>query len=84
MPRQFPDSEELDRVIGELKRCEMHSNDLPPHFGAWCHGNLNNNCAYVSFLPNTITLADNIAVNMSFWGMSRAQIANATIELIKR
>jgi hypothetical protein len=79
MPHQVSDKEKLDRAIKELNRLEMQGNDQPPHFGAWCSGTIDNNPAYVSFLPNALHSANGIALNMSFWAMSRAQIADAML-----
>jgi hypothetical protein len=79
MPHRVSDKEKLDRAIRELNRLEMQGGDLPPHFGAWCRGNLDNNPAYVIFLPNVLHSASGIAVNMSFWAMSRARIANGML-----
>jgi hypothetical protein len=75
MPHEIADKAKLDRVISELNRIEMQGNDLPPHFGAWCRGTRDNNPAYISFLPNPLHSTNGIALNMSFWAMSRAQIA---------
>ena len=79
MPHQVSNNEKLDRAIGELNRLEMQGHDLPPHFGAWCRGKGENTPAYVSFLPNALHSANGIALNMSFWAMSRAQIADAML-----
>lgn len=78
MPHAIPDNDKLDKVVSELNRLEMHGNDLPPHFGAWCRGK-RDNPAYVSFLPNALHSSDGIAVNMSFWALNRAQIADAML-----
>ena len=78
MPHKIPEMDKLDKVVSELNRLEMHGNDLPPHFGAWCRGK-RDNPAYVSFLPNALHGSDGIAVNMSFWALNRAQIADAML-----
>jgi hypothetical protein len=82
MPHEIADKDKLDKVVTELNRLEMQGNDLPPHFGAWCHGVRDTNPAYVSFLPNALHGSDGIAVNMSFWAKSRAQIADAMLRTI--
>lgn len=79
MPHEVEDTGRLDRILGELNRLEMQGNDLPPHFGAWCRGRRETNPAYVSFLPNSMHEANGIAVNMSIWAMSRAQIADSML-----
>ena len=66
-------------MLGELNRMEMAPHDLPPHFGAWCRGNLQNNPAYVSFLPNALHSAEGIALNASLWALNRAQWADAML-----
>jgi hypothetical protein len=78
MPHKIPEMDKLDKVVSELNRLEMQGNDLPPHFGAWCRGK-RDNPAYVSFLPNALHGSDGIAVNMSFWALSRAQVADAML-----
>lgn len=79
LPHQIPDEVKLDRMLGELNRMEMAPHDLPPHFGAWCRGNLQNNPAYVSFLPNALHSAEGIALNASLWALNRAQWADAML-----
>jgi hypothetical protein len=79
MPHEIPNKEKLDNVLAELNRLEMQGNDLPPHFGAWCRGVRDTNPAYVSFLPNVLHGTNGIAVNMSFWAMSRAQMADVML-----
>jgi hypothetical protein len=69
----------VDTERAELNRLEMQGNDLPPHFGAWCRGVRDTNPAYVSFLPNVLHGTNGIAVNMSFWAMSRAQMADVML-----
>ena len=66
-------------MLGELNRMEMAPHDLPPHFGAWCRGNLQNNPAYVSFLPNAFHSVEGIALNASLWALNRAQWADAML-----
>ncbi len=79
LPHQIEDGEKLDRIIGDLNRMEMAPHDLPPHFGAWCRGNMGNNPAYVSFLPNALHSAEGIAINVSIWAAHRAQWADAML-----
>jgi hypothetical protein len=81
MPHEISDEKKLDEVISVLNRLEMQGNDLPPHFGAWCRGQ-RDNPAYVSFLPNAMHSSDGIAVNMSFWAMNRAQLADAMLQVM--
>jgi hypothetical protein len=79
MPHEIKDKGKLDNVLSELNRLEMQGNDLPPHFGAWCRGVRDTNPAYVSFLPNALHGSNGIAINMSFWAMSRAQMADSML-----
>jgi hypothetical protein len=58
---------------------EMAASDLPPHFGAWCQGNLDNNPAYVSFYPNVVHGIGGIALNASMWAQPRAEWADAAL-----
>ena len=81
LPHQFDGLDELDRAVLDLNRMEMAGNDLPPHFGAWCRGKMENNPAYVSFLPNDLhTIAEGIALHMSMWAMRRAHLADAMLQ----
>ncbi len=79
MPHQFADEKRLRQICLQLNNMEMAARDLPPHFGAWCTGQLRNNLAYVSFLPNALHSASGIAVNSGFWAMSRARWANTVL-----
>jgi hypothetical protein len=79
MPHQIPDEARLDRILVQLNQMEMAPHDLPPHFGAWCRGQIGNNPAYVSFLPNALHSAAGIAVNMSIWAFHRANWASAML-----
>jgi hypothetical protein len=79
LPQQIPDEGKLDRILNQLNQMEMQPHDLPPHFGAWCRGNLGNNPAYVSFLPNALHVASGIALNVSIWAYHRAQLADAML-----
>jgi hypothetical protein len=78
MPHLVFNQEKLNQAVAELNKLEMHGNDLPPHFGAWCPGK-HNNIAYVSFLPDALHDINGIALNMSFWAMYRAHIADAML-----
>ncbi len=82
LPHQIEDEAQLNRLVGELNRMEMAPHDLPPHFGAWCQGNLGNNPAYVSFLPNALYVASGVALNVSVWAMHRAQWADKMMALL--
>ena len=55
MPHQIKDAKKLAQLIMQLNRMEWAPQDLAPHFGAWCHGRVGMNLAYVSFLPNATT-----------------------------
>lgn len=79
MPHRAGDESTLDAALGKLNAMEMSPIDLPPHFGAWCHGTLGDNPAYVSFLPNFLHDIPGIAVNCSFWAINRAQWADAML-----
>ena len=79
MPHQLSTEDRLDRILENLNKMEMQPHDLPPHFGAWCRGRSDNNPAYASFLPNALHSLPGIAVNMSVWGLARAQWANAML-----
>ena len=76
LPHRIGDETKLDRVLNQLNQMEMEPHDLPPHFGAWCRGRVDNNPAYVAFLPNSLHSAHGIAANVSFWALSRARWAN--------
>jgi hypothetical protein len=79
LPHQIVDESRLDAILNQLNQKEMAPADLPPHFGAWCHGNLGNNPAYVSFFPNVMHSIGGIALNASIWALHRAEWANAAL-----
>jgi hypothetical protein len=69
----------MDTILNQLNQMEMAPDDLPPHFGAWCKGNLDNNPAYVAFFPNVMHAVEGIALNASIWALHRAELANAAL-----
>lgn len=80
LPQRIRDERRLSEVLKQLNQLEMHPHPLPPHFGAWCAGELGGNPTYVSFLPNALyKMAPGIAVNMTVWAEARAQWANITL-----
>jgi hypothetical protein len=79
MPHRISADTRLREVCAQLNDMEMAAHALPPHFGAWCVGNLGNNPAYVSFLPNALHSVSGIATNAAFWAMHRARWANAVL-----
>ncbi len=79
LPHEISDAARLNRLIAQLNQMEMVPDDRPPHFGAWCRGQLGNNPAYVSFLSNSLHSVPGIAVNMSFWAAGRAQWAKGVL-----
>ncbi len=79
LPHEVEDESRLNKILIQLNQMEMAPHDLPPHFGAWCVGNLGNNPAYVSFVPNSLHEVNGIAVNFSIWAFARSQWANAML-----
>ena len=79
MPHQIKDKEKLAQLIMQLNRMEWAPQDLAPHFGAWCHGRVGMNLAYVSFLPNALYPIKGMATNVSLWAWYRARWANAVL-----
>ena len=79
MPHRISDEDRLMEICLQLNRMEMAARALPPHFGAWCPGNLGNNPAYVSFLPNILHSVPGIAVNIAVWATGRATWANTVL-----
>jgi hypothetical protein len=79
LPHAIDNEGRLEQILANLNRMEMGPTDTPPHFGAWCKGNLGNNPAYISFLPNALHAVPGIAVNMSAWAAGRAQWAAAML-----
>jgi len=69
----------MNPILNQLNQMEMAPHDLPPHFGAWCHGNLGNNPAYVAFFPNVMHGVQGIALNASIWALHRAEWADAAL-----
>jgi hypothetical protein len=79
MPHQILDEKVRKKICLVMNKMEMAAHDLPPHFGAWCEGRLENNIAYVSFYPNPLYAAPGIAINVAIWALNRAQVANAML-----
>jgi hypothetical protein len=79
LPHRIVDESRIDTILNQLNQMEMAPSDLPPHFGAWCHGNLDNNPAYVAFFPNVMHAVQGIALNASIWALHRAEWANAAL-----
>jgi hypothetical protein len=80
LPHRLADASHLAVVLRQLNQLEMRPHPTPPHFGAWCVGNVGHNPAYVSFLPNDLhDAAPGIAANMTAWAWGRAQWANTTL-----
>ena len=79
MPQQIKDAKKLAQLIMQLNRMEWAPQDLAPHFGAWCHGRVGMNLAYVSFLPNALYPIKSIATNVSLWAWYRARWANSVL-----
>jgi hypothetical protein len=79
LPHRVADESRLDPILNQLNQREMAPDDLPPHFGSWCQGNLGNNPAYVAFFPNVMHAVGGIALNASIWALHRAEWANATL-----
>jgi hypothetical protein len=79
LPHRIVDESRIAPILNKLNQMEMAPNDLPPHFGAWCPGNLDNNPAYVAFFPNFMHAVEGIAVNASIWALHRAEWAHATL-----
>ena len=79
LPHRIDDESRIERILNQLNQMEMAPEDLPPHFGAWCQGNLDNNPAYVAFFPNVMHGLDGIALNVSNWALYRAERADAAL-----
>jgi hypothetical protein len=71
----------VGQIANQLNRMEMASNNLVPHFGAWC-GNKNAGLAYVTFLPNELHSVHGIAVIASLWALQRAEWANVVLSSV--
>jgi hypothetical protein len=82
LPHRIADESRIGPILNQLNLMEMAPHDLPPHFGAWCPGNLGNNPAYVSFFPNVMRRVEGIALNASIWALHRAEWANAALASI--
>ena len=79
LPHRIVDESRIDPILNQLNQMEMAPHDLPPHFGAWCRGNLENNPAYVAFFPNVMHGIEGIALNASLWALPRAEWADAAL-----
>ena len=80
LPHKLPGDRKLQEACASLNLLEMSAFDLPPHFGAWCPGRMGTSLAYVSFLPNALHAVPNIAMNMTMWGIHRAEWASRQLE----
>lgn len=80
LPHQLPGARQVHEACARLNLLEMAAVDQPPHFGAWCPGLMGNNLAYVSFLPNALHAAPNIAKSTTMWGIHRAAWASKQLE----
>lgn len=87
MPYVIEDRAKLALICSELNKLEMSSEvetqffgkeDNAQHFGAWTEGGLGGNLSYVSFIPNSLHKLG-LGLNMSFWFMRRAQVADSLI-----
>ena len=56
LPHRITDESRIDTILNQLNQMEMVPADLPPHFGAWCQGNLDNNPTYVHVFPEYYAL----------------------------
>jgi hypothetical protein len=79
LPHRIADESQIATVLNRLNRAEMTAGDQPPHFGAWCTGNLGKNPAYVAFYPNVMHAVEGIALNASIWALNRAEWADAVL-----
>lgn len=79
LPHRLCDEEHLARTLNDLNQMEMKRYDLPPHFGAWCPGDLGLNPAYAMFLPNGLHAVAGLALKVSVWGYHRAQWADGVL-----
>lgn len=82
MPHQVSGQNNLYKVCNELNKMEINTFDLPPHFGAWCPGSIENNPAYVSFYPNAMHTISGITVNSAIWAVNRAEYASKFLETL--
>lgn len=87
MPYVIEDRAKLALICSELNKLEMSSEvetqffgkeDNSQHFGAWTEGGLSRILSYVSFIPNSLH-KHGLGLNMSFWFMKRAQVADPLI-----
>lgn len=83
MPHQAGDARRAAARCMRLNRWEMATDDLPPHFGAWCPGGLGSNSAYVFFLPNVAHRIEGVALNFAMWCASRAREAARMLETME-
>ena len=79
LPHWIAEESRIDPILNQLNQMEIAPNDLPPHFGAWCPGNLRNNPAYVAFFPNVMHDIERIALNTSIWALHHAEWADAAL-----
>jgi hypothetical protein len=80
MPHEIGDEKRLLRVCNQLNNLDMATQELPPHFGAWCAGRQSNNPVYVSFFPNALHRVPGIAFGAAVWARKRAQWARVVLD----
>ena len=72
-PTCLPTDEAVHEVCAKLNRLEMSALDAPPHFGAWCPGQMGTNVSYVQFFPNALHSVTGLPLNAAIWAMARSQ-----------
>lgn len=83
LPNRFPSAQRAYEACAVLNSLEMQARDVPPHFGAWCSGQSDHTIAYVSFLPNPLHRAPNIARHAILWARERAAWAGDQLEAME-
>lgn len=75
MPHSEANKQRHMEICRRLNTLEMGACGLPPHFGAWSAGGRGSNFAYVSFIPNSLSVIPGIEQNAAIWALNRARLA---------
>lgn len=74
MPHRFNSPEALNRLLMHLNAWEACADDMVPHYGAWCPGQVVNP-AYTSFIPLQLW-REGLVQNLLIWMVARARQAD--------
>ena len=77
MPHRFASQAPLNRLLMQLNAWEARADDMVPHYGAWCPGQVVNP-AYTCFIPAHLW-RDWFVQNLLIWMVARARQADGLL-----